>query len=164
MIMNIFNIIAFVTLILTSINYLNGSTFRSLEEYSKAEISKVAEVFGQIQKIKKSCNEKIKSILDSKQKIHGYGASTKGNVILQYCDIGPDLLPFIGDITPFKDGAFTPGTKIPIISMEKAKAMKPDYFLVLPWAFRNDILQREKETIQNRIKFIFPLPFVEIVC
>ena len=93
----------------------------------------------------------------------GYGASTKGNVILQYCGIGPDLLPFIGDITPFKDGVFTPGSKIPVISMEKAKAMKPDYFLVLPWGFRGDILLREKEMISNGTKFIFPLPFVEIV-
>jgi 2-polyprenyl-3-methyl-5-hydroxy-6-metoxy-1,4-benzoquinol methylase len=93
----------------------------------------------------------------------GYGASTKGNVILQYCGIGPDLLPFIGDITPSKDGVFTPGTKIPVISMEKAKAMNPDYFLVLPWGFRGNILIREKETIANGTKFIFPLPFVEIV-
>lgn len=93
----------------------------------------------------------------------GYGASTKGNVILQYCNIGPDLLPFIGDITPSKDGAFTPGSKIPIISMDKAKAMKPDYFLVLPWGFRGDIMLREKETVANGTKFIFPLPFVEIV-
>jgi hypothetical protein len=93
----------------------------------------------------------------------GYGASTKGNVILQYCGIGIDLLPVIGDITPSKDGVFTPGSKIPVVSMEKAKAMKPDYFLVLPWGFRSDILLREKETIANGTKFIFPLPFVEIV-
>ena len=93
----------------------------------------------------------------------GYGASTKGNVILQYCGITSDLLPCIGDITSFKDGVFTPGTKIPIISMDKAKSMNPDYFLVLPWAFRNDILIREKETIRNGTKFIFPIPFVEIV-
>ena len=93
----------------------------------------------------------------------GYGASTKGNVILQYCGISSELLPYIGDITPFKDGVYTPGTKIPVISMDKAKAMNPDYFLVLPWAFRNDILLREKETVRNGTKFIFPLPFVEIV-
>jgi SAM-dependent methyltransferase len=93
----------------------------------------------------------------------GYGASTKGNVILQYCGIGPDLLPLIGDITPSKDGVFTPGTKIPVISMEKAKAMKPDYFLVLPWGFRGDIMLREKATVASGTKFIFPLPFVEIV-
>ena len=94
----------------------------------------------------------------------GYGASTKGNVILQYCNITTDLLPCIGDITPFKDGTYTPGTKIPIISMEKAKAMRPDYFLVLPWGFRSDIILREKKDILKRGgKLIFPLPFVEIV-
>ena len=93
----------------------------------------------------------------------GYGASTKGNVILQYCGISSELLPYIGDITPFKDGVYTPGTKIPVISMDKAKAMNPDYFLVLPWAFRNDILLREKETIRNGTKFIFPLPKFHII-
>ena len=105
----------------------------------------------------------LQELNKSGKTVIGYGASTKGNVILQYCGIGTELLPFIGDITPFKDGAFTPGTKIPIISMEKAKAMKPDYFLVLPWAFRSDILLREKETLRTGAKFIFPLPFVEIV-
>ena len=105
----------------------------------------------------------LQELKKSGKRVIGYGASTKGNVILQFCDIGPDLLPFIGDITPFKDGVFTPGTKIPVISMEKAKNMKPDYFLVLPWAFRNDILLRETETILNGTKFIFPLPFVEII-
>jgi hypothetical protein len=105
----------------------------------------------------------LQELKKSGKTVIGYGASTKGNVILQYCGIGPDLLPFIGDITPFKDGVFTPGSKIPVISMEKARAMKPDYFLVLPWAFRSDILLREKQTIYNGIKFIFPLPFVEIV-
>lgn len=105
----------------------------------------------------------LTELKNSGKTVIGYGASTKGNVILQYCGIGPDLLPLIGDITPSKDGVFTPGTKIPVVSMEKAKAMKPDYFLVLPWGFRGDILLREKEIIANGTKFIFPLPFVEIV-
>jgi hypothetical protein len=100
---------------------------------------------------------------DSGKKVLGYGASTKGNVILQFCGIGSDLLPFIGDITPLKDGTYTPGSLIPIISMEKAKSMMPDYFLVLPWAFRNDILLREKELLSSGTKFIFPLPYVEII-
>ena len=107
---------------------------------------------------------RLLQILKKKGKtVIGYGASTKGNVILQYCGINSDLLPYIGDITPSKEGTYTPGTKIPIISMKTAKEMSPDYFLVFPWAFRNDILLREKETLQNGTKFIFPLPFVEIV-
>ena len=105
----------------------------------------------------------LKELKIAGKTVIGYGASTKGNVILQYCGIDTDLLPYIGDITPFKDGTFTPGTKIPIISMEKAKSMCPDYFLVLPWAFRSNILLREQDTISNGTKFIFPLPFVEIV-
>jgi 2-polyprenyl-3-methyl-5-hydroxy-6-metoxy-1,4-benzoquinol methylase len=111
-------------------------------------------------------NDLISLLQELKKKgksVIGYGASTKGNVILQHCGITSELLPCIGDITSFKDGTFTPGTKIPIISMEKARSLNPDYFLVLPWAFRNDILLREKESIQNGTKFIFPLPFVEIV-
>lgn len=105
----------------------------------------------------------LQGLKESGKTVIGYGASTKGNVILQYCDIGVDLLPCIGDITPFKNGSYTPKTKIPIISMEQAKAMKPDYFLVLPWGFRSDIILREQEMLNSGTKFIFPLPFVEIV-
>ena len=116
-----------------------------------------------VERQKKDLVQLLQELKIAGKTVIGYGASTKGNVILQYCGINQDLLPYIGDITPFKDGVFTPGTKIPVISMEKAKAMNPDYFLVLPWAFRNDILLREKELLHNGTKFIFPLPFVEIV-
>jgi len=105
----------------------------------------------------------LSSLKAAGKRVVGYGASTKGNVILQYCGISTDLLECIGDITPFKDGTFTPGSHIPIVSMDAAKALKPDYFLVLPWAFRNDIISREKSLIDRGAKFIFPLPFVEVV-
>ena len=116
-----------------------------------------------VERQKKDLLTLLQELKKAGKTVIGYGASTKGNVILQYCGIDQDLLPYIGDITPFKDGVFTPGTKIPVISMEKAKAMNPNYFLVLPWAFRNDIILREKGTLHNGTKFIFPLPFVEIV-
>ena len=92
----------------------------------------------------------------------GYGASTKGNVVLQNCSLSRDHIPFIGDITPSKNGKFTPGSKIPIISMEAAHAMRPDYFLVLPWSFKADIIVREADFLQRGGKFIFPLPDIEI--
>jgi 2-polyprenyl-3-methyl-5-hydroxy-6-metoxy-1,4-benzoquinol methylase len=116
-----------------------------------------------VERQKKDLLTLLQELKKAGKTVIGYGASTKGNVILQYCGIDQELLPYIGDITPFKNGVFTPGTKIPVISMEKAKAMNPHYFLVLPWAFRNDIILREKETLNNGTKFIFPLPFVEIV-
>lgn len=97
------------------------------------------------------------------KKIIGYGASTKGNVLLQYCNIGTQYLDCIAEVNEQKFGSYTPGTLIPIVSEAEAKAMKPDYLFVLPWHFRNNILGREKEYRAAGGKFIFPLPFIEIV-
>jgi len=93
----------------------------------------------------------------------GYGASTKGNVILQYCGLTPELLPAIAEVNESKFGAYTPGTRIPIISEHEAQAMRPDYFLVLPWHFRKNIIAREQEFLVRGGKLIFPLPRIEIV-
>lgn len=97
------------------------------------------------------------------KKIIGYGASTKGNVLLQYCGINTRYLDCIAEVNEQKFGSYTPGTLIPIVSEAEAKAMKPDYMFVLPWHFRNNILGREKEYRASGGKFIFPLPFIEIV-
>ncbi len=93
----------------------------------------------------------------------GYGASTKGNVILQYCDIGTELLPCLADRNPRKHGARTLGTNIPIISEEEARSMKPDYFLVLPYHFLSEMAEREKEFIAGGGRFIVPVPTVQLV-
>jgi hypothetical protein len=93
----------------------------------------------------------------------GYGASTKGNVILQYCGLGTDDLPAIAEVNKDKFGHFTPGTNIPIISEADAHQRRPDYFLVLPWHFRQNLLEREAKFLQQGGKMIFPLPKIEIV-
>ncbi|WP_103669904.1 class I SAM-dependent methyltransferase [Pseudanabaena sp. BC1403] len=97
------------------------------------------------------------------KKILGYGASTKGNVVLQFCGITPDDIPAIAEVNPEKFGRVTPGTHIPIISEAEARAMQPDYFLVLPWHFKDGILRREKDYLASGGKFIFPFPEIEIV-
>jgi hypothetical protein len=112
---------------------------------------------------KKNLTTLIKSLVNDGKKVFGYGASTKGNVLLQYCGFTEKEIPFIAEVNPEKFGSFTPGTKIPIISEKEAKEMKPDYFLVLPWHFKNNILSREEEYMSNGGKFIFPLPEIEIV-
>ena len=94
--------------------------------------------------------------------VFGYGASTKGNVLLQYCGIDRQLVPLIAEVNEDKFGAFTPGTRIPIISEAEAHEMKPDYFLVLPWHFRKSILERETDYLARGGKFIFPLPEIEV--
>ena len=105
----------------------------------------------------------IDALVADGKKIFGYGASTKGNVLLQFCGFTSKQIPYIAEVNEEKFGAFTPGTLIPIISEKEAKAMKPDYFLVLPWHFKNSILEREREYIEQGGKFIFPLPEIEMV-
>ena len=95
--------------------------------------------------------------------IHGYGASTKGNLLLQYFNIGNQIISKIAERNPNKVGCFTPGLKIPIISEEKSRSENPDIYLVLPWHFRKEILLREKKMLQQHCKFIFPLPNIIIV-
>lgn len=107
--------------------------------------------------------ELVEALVADGKKIFGYGASTKGNVLLQFCNFTKEQIPYIAEVNNEKFGCFTPGTNIPIISEEEAKKLKPDYFLVLPWHFRNSIIEREQEFIESGGKFIFPLPEIEII-
>lgn len=95
--------------------------------------------------------------------IIGYGASTKGNVLLQYCGIGPDALPLIVDVNEEKHGSFTPGSGIQITSEHAIGYSQPDYMLVLPWHFRDFIIEKEKDYLNRGGKLVFPFPEVEIV-
>jgi len=95
--------------------------------------------------------------------ILGYGASTKGNVVLQFCGLTSDDIPAIAEVNTEKFGRVTPGTHIPIVSEKEARAMRPDYFLVLPWHFKEGILRREREYLADGGKFILPFPEIEIV-
>ena len=105
----------------------------------------------------------LRALKDDNKRILGYGASTKGNVVLQFCGIGPDLVDTIAEVNADKFGCFTPGTHIPIVSEAEARAMNPDYFLVLPWHFKDSILQREQPYLASGGKMIFPFPEIEII-
>ena len=117
---------------------------------------------------KKICKEKIMLInLLSKFKknnkvVFGYGASTKGNVILQFCNLTTNLIKFICDVNKDKENCYTPGSKIKIISESVAKKIKPDYYIVFPWHFKKFILNKEKSIIKKGTRFIFPLPKLKI--
>lgn len=97
------------------------------------------------------------------KRIHIYGASTKGNTILQWCGLDNRVIDYAAERNPDKFGAKTLGTDIPIISEADSRAMKPDFFLVLPWHFREEFLEREKATVASGTGLIFPLPTIEIV-
>lgn len=114
-------------------------------------------------KHKKSFKDLLLNLNDMKKKVVGYGASTKGNVILQFCNITKKLLPYIAEVNEFKHYRYTPGTKIQIIPEKSARLKNPDYFIVLPWHFKNFIIKKEKNFLRNNKNLIFPLPDIEIV-
>jgi hypothetical protein len=95
------------------------------------------------------------------KKVIGYGASTKGNTILSYYGIGPDLVPYVADRNPIKWGRETV-TRIPIISEEEARQMNPDYFLAFPYHFMQEFLDREKDFFRSGGKFVSPIPALTI--
>jgi hypothetical protein len=98
-----------------------------------------------------------------KKKVIGYGASTKGNVILQFCNFNSKNIPFIADVNPYKKNRFTPGTNIQIIDEIDLKKQNADYLLVLPWHFREFIINKENNFLKKGGHIIFPLPEIEIV-
>jgi len=95
--------------------------------------------------------------------VFGLGASTKGNVTLQYCKLGPDLLACVAEVNEDKYGCFTPGTEIPIVSEAEATSRNPTHFMVLPWHFRNNLLPKLAPLMAKGVKIIFPLPEIDIV-
>jgi NDP-4-keto-2,6-dideoxyhexose 3-C-methyltransferase len=108
----------------------------------------------------------IKFLKKSKKEnitVYGYGASTKGNIVLNYCNITEKLLNSIADEQKEKHGLFTPGTKIKIISKNKVRKINPKYILVLIWPFRKEVLLQEKEYIFNGGQLVFSLPRFHIV-
>jgi hypothetical protein len=115
------------------------------------------------EKIKHDLPATLLRLLASGKKIYGYGASTKGNVILQYCGLSPAYVTAIADRNPAKWGGTTIGTGIPIISEDEMRAARPDFLLVLPWHFLSEFKLREKEFLARGGRFIVPMPNVQIV-
>ena len=96
-------------------------------------------LFKNISNLKIILNKTLTKLKKVGKRIHGYGASTKGNVLLQYFKIDNEILQCIADRNPEKDGLYTPGTKVKILTEEKSRKLEPDYYLVLPWHFKKEI-------------------------
>ena len=119
--------------------------------------------FREINLIKIKLLSKIRKIKNKRLSIHCYGASTKGNVLLQYFGIDNKFIDFVAERNEKKYNLYTPGTKIKIISEKSSRSLKPDYYLVLPWHFKKEIVLREKKAIKKGTRFIFPLPKLNII-
>lgn len=111
--------------------------------------------------------EQVRDFFDRSRKAGlrtlGYGASTKGNVVLQHCGIGPEDMACIAEVNDDKFGKFTPGSAIPIVSEARARELAPDQFFVLPWHFRAMMLERESAFRAAGGRLVFPLPELDVV-
>ena len=133
------------------------------ELYKFNKIETLIDFKNKVFKHKKLLKDLILNLKDMKKKVAGYGASTKGNVILQFCNLNNKSIPYIVDVNPYKRNRVTPGTKIKIINDTDFRKKNPDYLLVLPWHFKDHIIKKEKNFLDNGGKLIFPLPEIEIV-
>ena len=115
-----------------------------------------------IEKLKTELHDLLVKLKQEGKIVHVYGASTKGNTILQWCNIDNSLVQFAAERNPDKYGATTLGTNIQIISEAESRAMNPDFYLVLPWHFRDEFIEREKEALAKGTGFIFPVPEIKI--
>ena len=132
-----------------------------INKEKKLKLNKIISLYNfkkKIDLIKEKTLKRLNYLKKQNKTIHGYGASTKGNVLLQYFDIGKKYLDYVAERNPKKFNHYTPGTKIKIISEKKSRSLKPDYYFVLPWHFKKEIVKREKKMIKIGTKFIFPLP------
>lgn len=119
--------------------------------------------YNRINELKEKTVSFIKSEKEKGKKIWGYGASTKGNTLLQYFGLDHTLIEGIAERSPHKFGLKTVGTNIPIYSEQEMRNQKPDYLLVLPWHFINEFVERESDFLKDGGKFIVPCPKFEII-
>ena len=144
----------------------DGEAINKIAEM-EGDLFKTEEVFTQFSNRIEGEKNKLLAFLEQAKvegkKVFGLGASTKFNVILQYYNVTPDLLPFISEVNEFKFGRLTPGTNIPIISEKEAEALAPDFYVVGPYHFKDNIIARMSTFLEKGGALVFPLPEFTIV-
>ena len=133
-------------------NILKDEKLINFETYKKFNL--------RLQNVKKVINFFIEN---NRNKVIGYGASTKGNIILNHCNIKSNLLRFIADGNSRKWNRYTAGSNIKIIPKEKMRKLKPKYLFVLIWSFRSEVIKQEKRFILKGGKLVLPLPIFHII-
>lgn len=145
---------------------IQESVFR-WREYEKAlklnEVKIYNDFAKRVRKNKKELYNLIVNLVNKGKTIYVYGASTRGNTLLQFYQLDNQLIKVAVERNPEKWGKNISSLSIPIISEEEARKQKPDYMLVLPWFFKEEFLEREKNYLKNGGHFIFPLPKIEVV-
>ena len=153
-------------------NNINGGSYRiyckkniknSIKHSEKTSLKDVIKFISRVEKNKLKCNNFLKWCLKNDKKVFIYGASTKGNTLLQYYDITPKQIKYAAERSPEKWGKYTIGTGIKIISEKEARIKNPDYFFVMPYGFINEFKKRENKWLKSGGKFILPYPNFKVL-
>jgi hypothetical protein len=118
------------------------------------------------ERVRETKREILKFLIAAKEdgkSIAGYGAPGKGNTLLNYCGIRNDFLDYTVDRNPYKHGKFLPGTRIPIFSPEKIAESRPDYLFILPWNFKDEIMEQCRYIREWGGKFVVPIPRLKVI-
>jgi hypothetical protein len=116
-----------------------------------------------VEDLRDSLTALLKDLRGKHQRIAAYGAAAKGSTLLNYCGIGRDLLDYVVDRSPHKQGRFMPGVGLPIAAPERLLEDRPDYVLLLTWNFADEILAQQAEFRAGGGRFIVPVPDVRVV-
>ena len=153
-------------------NNINGGSYRfycrkfktgSIRLPKENVLSTMKGFVARVKKNKAITLKFISTQIKKGKKIFLYGASTKGNTVLQYYGLNNKKIPYAAERTPFKWGKYTIGTGIKIVSEKEAKKLKPDFFFVTPWGFIKEFIKREKKWLNRGGKFILPFPKMKII-
>jgi 2-polyprenyl-3-methyl-5-hydroxy-6-metoxy-1,4-benzoquinol methylase len=122
-----------------------------------------ADFSNRVSQIRTELNELLQGLKQRKARIVGYGAAAKGTIMLNYVGIGQETLDFVADRNTHKQGRYIPGVRLPIASPERVLAEQPDYVLILPWNFKDEIMAQQAEYRRRGGKFIVPVPRPTII-
>ena len=138
---------------------------QSVHEYIESEqrlgldrLDYYADFSNRVNQIRTELNELLQGLKERKARIVGYGAAAKGTIMLNYVGIGQETLDFVVDRNTHKQGRYIPGVRLPIASPERVLAEQPDYVLILPWNFKDEIMAQQAEYRRRGGKFIVPVP------
>jgi SAM-dependent methyltransferase len=112
--------------------------------------------------IKENLRRTLRDLQAQGKRVVGYGAPAKGNTLLTFLGLGPDVIEYIADLSPLKQGRYTPGTHIPVVPPERLLEDRPDYVLLLAWNFADEVLRQQAEYRRRGGRFIIPVPQVSI--
>jgi hypothetical protein len=115
-----------------------------------------------VKRTKRTLLETLIQIKNEGRSIAIYGASGKGNTLLNYCGVGTDFIDYASDRTPYKHGKYTPGTHIPIYTPERIAETQPDFVLILAWNLKKEIMAQLSDIGRWGGKFIVPIPEAKI--